>query len=204
MAGDETALQQYGCSEISLCESLHIAHGESSAPAEAAIRALYNAHRGIEKDALLALVQEKRKAFIQTIAMRLKPLGFRKVRNNWTYTRDDGYQVLFVLQKSMYTDGYYFNVDIHPAGAAFPRICTDFRLLLEGEERLPWQALGASAMSAFLEEKLLPALHRLAFTPLDALGCDPLIWQECCCRRDLCERCWVEKNVWEAKGLPMP
>ncbi len=204
MAGDETALQQYGCSEINLCERVRIARGEDPSAAETAVRALYTAHRGAEKDALLSLVQEKRKAFIRTIAAQLKPLGFRKVRNTWTYMRDDGHQVLFTLQKSMYADRYYFNVDIRPAGAMYPRICADFRVLLSDEECLPWQELGEAAMASFLAEELLPALRRLAFTPIETLGRDPFLWENCCCNRTRCESCWVEKNVWEARDIPMP
>ncbi len=204
MAGDETSLAQYGCSEINLCKRVRIAHGEDPSHAENAVRALYAAHRGVDKDALLSLVKEKRRAFIQTIAAQLKPLGFRKVRSTWTYTRSDGHQVLFTLQKSMYADRYYFNVDIRPAGAVYPRICADFRVLLADEECLPWQELGEAAMTSFLAEELLPALRHLAFTPLDELGRDPFLWENCCCDRTRCETCWVERNVWEARGMPLP
>ncbi len=204
MTGDETALVRHGCSEINLCGRVHIACDADAAEAENAVRALLDAHRGVEKDALLSLVKEKRRAFIQTIAAYLKPLGFRKVRNTWTYSRQDGHQVQFVLQKSMYSDRYYFNVDIRPAGAMYPRICAEFRVLHGEEQCLPWQELGEAAMTAFLEEKLLPALRHLAFAPLDELGRDPFLWDNCCCDRSRCETCWVEKNVWEARKMPMP
>ena len=32
------------------------------------------------------------------------------------------------------------------------------------------------------------------------LGKESRIWTGCPCQRDRCEACWVEKNLWEARG----
>lgn len=198
------ALKTWGCLEVTLCEAVHIPFGGDPAPAAARIQALHDAHRGVDRDGVLALAKEKRKAFIASIARRMKPLGFRKTRNNWALVRPDGVEVTLVLQKSMYADGYYFNLEMRPAEAAHFHRCVHTRILLDGEQCLPWQELGEDVLAAYLDGSLLPAVTHLITAPLTDLGRDPAIWAECACDRRQCETCWVAKNCWEANGRPEP
>ena len=64
---------------------------------------------------------------------------------------------------------------------------------------MDWQALTAQELDFFLKRTLLPTLQKFLETPLPELGRDPKIWKCCHCDHSLCPRCWVEKNVWEAK-----
>ncbi len=64
---------------------------------------------------------------------------------------------------------------------------------------MDWQLISPEQLDAFLDGTMLPALTRLMETPLEALGKEPFLWNNCMCKRDKCEACWVEKNLWEAK-----
>lgn len=164
---------------------------------------MYEAYCAVEKDDLLALAKERRKAFIQQIAVRLKPLGFRKKGNTWMYLRE-GYEIIFSLQKSSYSDLYYFNVGLHREGVPLYGWCYDCRIAPEGEPsgswRLDWQLISPDVLADFLDNRLLPYLRWLIDTPFADLGADPALWSCCNCQRTRCSPCWVQKNLWEASG----
>lgn len=200
MANDGDALTTLGISndEISLRARLALREGED-APA---IREMYEAFRAVEKDELLALAKEKRKAFIHEIAVRLKPLGFKKKGNIWRREMPRGLTLAFNLQKSSYSDLYYFNVDLYKEGA-IGLGCYSIRVAPLGENggrwTMDWQMISPEALSVFLEERLLPHLTWLIDTPYAELGALPAYWAHCGCQRTCCESCWVHKNMWEAK-----
>ncbi len=52
---------------------------------------MYNRYSKTEKDDLLICAKEKRKAFIQQIAVKLKPFGFKKKANIWTCALENEY-----------------------------------------------------------------------------------------------------------------
>ena len=201
MANDGEALTTLGVSddEITLRARLTLREGEE-APV---IREMYEAFRAVEKDRLLALAQEKRKAFIHEIAVRLKPLGFRKKANTWRREMPRGLTLAFNLRKSGYSDVYYFNIDLRREDV--PGLgCYSCRISTEGcagtNWTMDWQLISPEALSAFLEERLLPHLRWLIDTPYDELGALPACWAHCGCQRTCCESCWVHKNMWEAKA----
>lgn len=205
MANDGDALVSLGVDddEITLRERLVIRSDVDEAAAAGRIRRMYDRYASVEKDELLALAQEKRKAFIQKIAVRLKPLGFKKKANTWTRTMPESYVLTFQAQKSSYSDRYYFNVFLRREGMAGAGCCYDARIAPVGERNgswcMDWQLTPPEEVDAFLDGRVLPELAWLIETPYDVLGDDPALWAGCTCRREACERCWVRRNLWEAR-----
>lgn len=197
MAGDENALNWYGLSDtdITLRENFLVCDDSDAETLSAQIAGLFSRYRGTEKDALLDLAREKRKAYIAQFAAALKPLGFKKKATTWTRPLDS-FELIFNLQKSAYADEYYYNIRFQPAGSRDYRRCHESRI---SPGTLDWQALTAQELDFFLKRTLLPTLQKFLETPLPELGRDPKIWKCCHCDHRLCPRCWVEKNVWEAK-----
>ena len=196
MAGDENALAFYGLSDtdITLRENFLVCDDSDAETLAAQIAGFFSRYRGTEKDALLDLAKEKRKAYITQFAAALKPLGFKKKATTWTRPRD-AFELIFNLQKSAYADEYYYNIRFQPAGSRDYRRCHESRI---SPGTLDWQALTAQELDFFLTRTLLPTLQKFLETPLPELGRDPKIWKCCHCDHSLCPRCWVEKNVWEA------
>lgn len=203
MVNDGDALTSLGVSDSEITLRAHCTIRDAADEEQAAdtIRQMHDKFRSVEKDELLALAKEKRKAFIHQIALRLKPLGFKKKGNTWRREIPRGLTLAFNLQKSSYSDVYYFNVDLHredipgfgcyscrisPAGCAGKKWTMD------------WQLISPEALSAFLDDRLVPHLRWLIGTPYDTLGADSTVWERCFCQRGHCQSCWVQKNLWEA------
>lgn len=205
MANDKDALITLGVSddEITIRARLTIRNESGEASSAEAIRKMHDQFATLEKDELLAIAKEKRKAFIREIAVRLKPLGFRKKDNTWTLSRD-GYVLTFNLQKSSYADLYYFNVFLRREGMTQFGCCYDDRIAPDCEPagywRMDWQLIAPDDLTAFLDDRVLPRLKWLIDTPYADLGADPTLWGDCNCQRTYCDSCWVHKNLWEAKG----
>lgn len=203
MANDSDALTSLGVSDadITLRAQCTIRDAADEEQAASTIRQMHDQFRSVEKDELLALAKEKRKTFIQQLAVRLKPLGFKKKGNKWRREMPQGLTLAFDLQKSSYSDVYYFNVDLH-CEELVGFGCYSHRVSPEGyadkKWTMDWQLISPEALSAFLDERLLPHLTWLIGTPYDALGADPAVWEKCFCQRNHCQSCWVQKNVWEA------
>ena len=201
MSGNADALTVYGVSddEITIRESFLICDESEEEEASAKIRQMYHAYLRTEKDDLLNQAKAKRKAFIQQIAVRLKPLGFRKKGNSWTRPLENGFSVHFQAQKSAYADMYYFNIVIGKSSAPISTECYYTRVAPPGMNPMDWQAICPETFAWFLDHTVLPVLERIIRTPLQELGKQPEIWSGCICDHRKCERCWVEKNLWEAK-----
>ena len=198
LTGCENTLVWYGLSDddITLREKFLICEDADEQTAAELIAAYLAQYRGTEKDALLLLVKEKRKAWIGQFAARLKPLGFKKKANTWRKPLEGSFELAFYLQKSSYADEYYFNVCIQPIGCTSHMRCYYTRL---GSGTFDWQSLTPAETETFLDKTILPPLHKLLATPFPVLGNNPAIWKGCICDHSLCPACWVRKNVWEAK-----
>lgn len=205
MANDSDALISLGVNdaEITLRECVSIRDASDEASAAEAIRQMYREYASVEKDALLSLAKEKRKAFIQRFAVKLKPLGFKKKGNYWIKSMPEGYELTFYLQKSSYSDKYYFNVWLRRPGMPIYGCCYDERFSLpeacNDNYCMDWQLTSPDIIEAFLEDCILPRLLWLMNTPYDTLGAAPALWQHCNCQRTHCTPCWVQKNLWEAR-----
>jgi len=113
-AGCENCLIESGVrdEEITIREKIVICDEADEGTARNQITKMYERYLQTPKDELLIEAKAKRKAFIQQIAVKLKPMGFRKNANTWTRALEGDYYVTFNAQKSAFSDEYYFNVYI--------------------------------------------------------------------------------------------
>jgi len=174
---------------------------EDEREAEARIREMYEAYHLCDKDALLKEKKERQKQFLNTIAVRLKPLGFKKKGAKWTKPLEKGYELTFEAQKSAFSDQYYFNIRIEKSNDSTFGSCYYTRAVPENRKITDWQLIGEVEWTAFLDDLTENKLRPLMETPLEELGKQAWLWENCHCRREKCSECWVQKNLWEAKGL---
>ncbi len=199
-AGCENALIESGVrdEEITIRERIIIRSENDEMIAKQRIADLYRKYFRTTKEELLAFAKEKRKAFIQQIAVKLKPLGFKKKANTWNRSLEGAYYLMFNAQKSAFSDEYYFNVYIGKNGTNRYGDCYYTRVAPPGMSPMDWQALSPEEFDFFLNRTVLPALEEIIRTPLQTLGKIPSYWSECACDRKQCDHCWMEKNLWEA------
>ncbi len=164
MAGDENALKKWGIDSdgIQLREHILIEDDYDENTAKEWIHAMYEKYKTVEKEELLLLAKEKRKAFLQIFAVRLKPLGFRKKGNRWTKTFGNGYALTFEAQKSLYADTYYFNIAVDRAEKSACGLSPYYeRVSPNGESPMDWQLVPWTLVEQFVDElvtKMLPAI----------------------------------------------
>ena len=201
MAGDEKALMELGVSDedITIREKLLICDEADEEAARLQIGVMYERYLKTPKDELLIEAKAKRKAFLQQIAVKLKPMGFRKKGNTWTYPLEEGYYLMFNAQKSSFSDEYYFNIYIGKNGTSQYGDCYYTRVFPGDMCPMDWQALSKDEFEFFLDRTVVPALERIIHTSLHELGKSPAVWSCCSCDRKKCEQCWGKKNLWEAK-----
>lgn len=201
MVGDEMWLIEWGVADedITIREKVTICDDADEKTFRMQVVGMYERYLQTEKDDLLDHAKKKRKAFIQQIADKLKPMGFKKKANTWTRTLESEYYLMFNAQKSAFSDEYYFNIYIGKNGAKNYGDCYDTRVFPHDMCPMDWQALNQDEFEFFLNHTVVPALARIINTPLQKLGKSPSIWACCSCNRQKCERCWVEKNLWSAK-----
>lgn len=201
MAGDKNVLIEWGVSDedITIREKIVIRGKADEEIAGCRIGEMYSRYLTTEKDDLLTCAKAKRKEFIQQIAAKLKPLGFKKRSNTWTRALELEYYLMCNVQKSDFSDEYYFNVYIGKNGTIDYGDCYYTRVFPDGMCPMDWQALSQKEFDFFLEHTVVPALQQIINTPLIELGKLPSIWSCCYCDRHKCERCWVEKNLREGK-----
>lgn len=201
MAGDKNALLERGVLDeyVTVREKVIICDETDEATTKSKIAKMYEAHLHTQKDDLLLFAKEKRKAFIQQIHLKLKPLGFKKKANTWTCTLTDTYYLMFDAQKSAFSDEYYFNLYIGKNGTNEYGDCYHTRIAPNGMSPMDWQALDKEEFDFFLDKSVVPELERIIATPLSELGQIASYWTGCHCNRQKCESCWMKKNLWEAK-----
>ncbi len=198
MKGSEDSLLRFGVSseDVTLRQMYLLCDEAEESIARQQIQELYLRCQHTPKEELLALAKEKRKAFLGQIATALKPMGFRKKGNTWRRDLTQELYLMLNLQKSAFSDTYYYNVYIGKNGTLHYGDCYYDRVAPQGMCPMDWQALSPEEFARFLEGTLLPALREILDTPLEALGRRPHIQKSCSCQRNLCPNCWVEKNLW--------
>lgn len=201
IAGGENALCERGIfdEDIAIREKFMICDEADETTAKSKIAEMYTAYRHTQKEDLLLFAKEKRKAFIQQIHAKLKPLGFKKKANTWTYALTDTYYLMFNAQKSAFSDEYYFNIYIGKNGTNEYGDCYGTRIAPADMFPLDWQALDKEEFDFFLDKSVVPELEKIIGTPLTELGQISFYWTGCHCNRKKCESCWMKKNLWEAK-----
>ncbi len=166
---------------------------------------------GTEKDSLLKLIKDRRKAFLDQISMKLKPLGFRKKGNQWRVQLAENIILQFWADKNPYADLYFFEVDIYSEVSKRGLWCFSHRMSglsidkfswndreVESDD-FDWQLQSSNELSMIIERALNQYLLPIRNTSLSELGSQRFIWERCICPRDCCETCWIQKNLWEAK-----
>lgn len=199
LAGDENALIERGVSEdnITIREKFIVCDEADEETARTLIVDMYSKYFQTQKDDLLIFAKEKRKAFIQQIAVKLKPLGFKKKANTWLYTLEGEYYLRFIVQKSTFSDEYYFNVYIGKNDTDEYGDCYYTRVAPQGMCPVDWQLLCKEKFDLFLDQTVLPTLSKIINTPLNDLGKISSFWSGCHCERNKCQSCWMQKNVWD-------
>lgn len=200
MAGDEDFFEKYGKdeSDCNLRYCLTIESDSDEEKSKELIEGLYILYRNTEKDELLNIVKERRKAFLHRFTELLKPIGFKKKGNKWTKQFADEYILTFEAQKSAYSDQYYFNISIDRVESANQVGCYNRRVDTNSECVYNWQLMSDTQIEDLLtatEEKINAILD----TSIEMLGKQKWVWEHCMCSRKHCDVCWVEKNMWEAK-----
>lgn len=153
---------------------------------------MYDRYKNLEKEALLRIVRIKRKKWIDKIAEKLKPLGFKKKANTWKRVLEDGYYLMFHAQKSSFSDEYYFNVYIGKENTDFYGDCYYNRIVTDCP--LDWQTIADDEMIKFLENDIVSQLMHIIETPLHELGKETMIGEHCECDRQQCVACWIQKK----------
>ncbi len=198
-AGCENTLIESGVRDenITIREKYIIRNNEDEETIKPLIADMYSRYSQTRKDDLLIFAKEKRKSFIQQIAIKLKSLGFKKNANSWTRSLIGEYYLMFNAQKSSFSDEYYFNVYIGKNGTNEYGDCYYARIAPQGMCPLDWQTLTKEEFDFFLEQTVLPELSKIINTPLNDLGKISSYWLGCYCKRNKCESCWIEKNQWD-------
>ena len=161
------------------------------------VKRVYDTYLNRSKDEILSLKKERQKQFLQKIAEKLKPLGFKKKGAKWTRFLDSDFCLEFEAQKPQWSDEYYFNVSVYHKDVQFPQ-CYGTRLNTNGKGIYNWQLMTDEELDCLLNEAIQSILIPIINTPLAELGTRKEIWQGCTCQRDKCNTCWVQKNLWEA------
>ncbi|MBR6776469.1 MAG: DUF4304 domain-containing protein [Clostridia bacterium] len=155
------------------------------------IQGIFNTYRHLSKDEILNLKKEKQKEFLQKIADRLKPLGFKKKGTKWIKQLEDNFCLEFCAQKSAWSDEFYFNISVYDSKINLP--CYNTRLRLNGKELCDWQLMSDEDFTVLMDSAmriLLPVIN----TPLDKLGGKEEFATHSICKRNKCESCWVKKE----------
>lgn len=115
--GDEESLLNWGIRSDDACLRWAISVTTAEDPAAAAqIAAHFRQYQGTQKDDLLNVRKELRKAFLNRINGVLKPLGFRKKGAEWRKALPTGHTIYFTADKGSYGDGYDFDMFLDAPG----------------------------------------------------------------------------------------
>lgn len=151
------------------------------------------------REELKAHIASLQKAFLQRITAQLKPLGFCKKDANWTFQRGDGYEVVWNAQKSLYSDGYYFNLYLHRVGIRELYGCICTRPM---GELLDWQTIPGEAFDARLHTVIEQHIRPLMTLPLREIAQNPTLFgKSFLCTPRRCADCWYpEENRSEERS----
>ncbi|MBQ7887816.1 MAG: hypothetical protein IJ313_13130 [Clostridia bacterium] len=211
MKNDENALIEYGVDEDGSClRSYTQLHSQEDIPAFfALLKAYMMQYAGIEKDELLALAREKRKAFIGRIAAALKPYGFKKKGNQWTKQIAEHYLLYLWVDKSSYADRYAFDVSISAQNKNFQNgyYCTGGSLIYHpdgtvhsrngGRHDFDWQIRTEEALDAVIQAFLERYVIAVEKGGMAYLGAQPYI--SSACKKDCCSSCWISNGGYKAE-----
>ena len=176
---EEDHFKNYGASEddIKLRFKAAISNKGDEAIAKAAIENIYDTYSGYSKDEILAQKKQLQNEFLQKIAKRLKPLGFKKKGAKWTKALENDFVLEFEAQKSQWSDEYYFNVYVYHVNVKFPR-CFDMRIATNGTQLYNWQLMSEEDIKCLLDNAT-DILTLIINTPLCELGNNDKLQRHC-------------------------
>lgn len=132
------ALLDMGLDEDDACLRWSVPIAAAEDPAARQIADHFRQYHGTEKNDLLNIRKELRKAFLGKIHAVLKPLGFRKKGNEWRKVLPSGHTLYFLADKSSYSDCYDFPVTLQaPRWEVLPGDWCLFTVLNLPDLRLP-------------------------------------------------------------------
>ena len=146
-------MAQFGIDDdwINLRECQFISCEDELSAAFSAMRAFYDKFVGKSKDEILALRQERRKAFIERVNAVLKPLDFKKKNSTWTKDLGDGISFKIVLDKSQFSDIFSFCFWVMHEGDEGVYRCYSTSLYDYGQNRFDWQLATEEEISRTME-----------------------------------------------------
>lgn len=169
--------------------------------AEAVIRGHLLPLAGMSKDELLMDIKARRKAFLNTIHSVLKPVGFKRKGNEWTYRLSSDHLLQFVADKSSFCDSYRFLILIRSEKKLVRTYtwCNMHEMQPAREEaydpdsafRFDWQLKTKEdlmrILEVFLDEYVVPAKA----AGMDGLAKMDHIRARCACNKNCCVSCWL-------------
>lgn len=183
------------CIKLRFCSIIRQEQDRITAANE--VKNIYDTYLDQSKDDILQLKKERQRQFLQKIAVKLKPLGFKKKGAKWTMPLDSDFCLEFEAEKTRWTDEYCFNISIYHKDTPFPQ-CYRTRLNTNGKEPYNWQLMTDEELNDVLEKALQSILMPIITSSFAELGKRKEVWQGCTCPRSKCSTCWVQKNLWEA------
>lgn len=200
MSGCENSLREYGIlNEDSCLRYIVFVRDEKDICAfTEQISDLIKRYEGMEKDALLQMLKDKRKGFLNGIHEVLKPYGFKKKGNEWRLPLQEGYILYFHADKSTYCDCYEFDVMIHTQTQPVHRCVYELLSLPVNPVEPQWPYRFDWQLNS--QEELQYILNRLLedyVSPAQNLGIAELRKKENIrdwsrCDRTCCDPCWME------------
>ena len=142
MAGDEEWFANHG-SDMDDCQVrniLSVWDDASETNAQTSILNFYEQYKNHAKEEILAVKKERQKEFLAHLARALKPLGFKKKGTKWTRELGNGRALTFDVQKSAFSDQYYFNVTVHEASNLYATHSYE-RVVMYGSGIYNWQLM---------------------------------------------------------------
>lgn len=193
MKGCEDDLKQWGVSDsyINIRKKVNITYDDIEL--STLIKDMYEEFSHVDKSELLEIVKQKRKEFIDKVTSRLKPLGFKKKANTWIYDLKNDFYLMLNVQKSSFSDEYYFNIYIGKGNTNDYSDCFYKRIAPDNMFPMDWQLISEKKLVEFLENDLTGLLKHIVSTPLCELGKDDSMQAHCECDGKQCEYCWVKK-----------
>ncbi len=179
--------------DINVRRELILSDSESESFAEKEIKEFFSQFYGMEKDALLSSSKERRKAFINSISEKLKPLGFKKKGNTWKYPFSDSRSLEFLLY-SRFSDEYRCELYIFKE-KIFPPCYYEIIPFNEKILFIDWQLIDKKLLDHFIDNQIVKRLNEIINIGLEEFSKDPIARKNSFCHHDKCEHCWMKQTL---------
>ena len=177
---------------------------EDEAAAAEKIRLVFDKYQSTSVEELSAIRAEREKAFLAHVHARLHQIGMEQqdMKNQdskWRKDMEQGLEAIFMAFREDRRDLYSFDVFVRRIEASRSR-CFHQNFPHDSLSRVDPQLMTEQELDALLDLAIEDCLLPILQNPLSILGKDPMIWAGCTCNRRECGECWIEKNMFEARG----